>query len=172
LPICTQSMKSMSSDLRRMAEELLTLSAIRNTIETEYRRRREALQEVYEELGLERQRIVTNADMEFGTVVLATETTVVDVCDRDAMMAWLEDKRPDMIITRRDIDPSYWKLLTDTARSCGIGADPATGEYLPWIRVTPGNRNLRATPTREAKEAVRETIKNSGIKFALEAGAD
>lgn len=150
-----------------MAEELLTLGAIRHTIDAEYRQRREALQAQYEELGLERQRISTNDDTEFGVIVLSHETATVDIIDRKAMMQWLMLRRPDMIV--EDIDPSYWKLLVEVARKNGVGVDPATGEYLPWIRVIPGSTTLRATPTREAKAAIRETIQENGVRFALEA---
>lgn len=155
------------SNLRRLAEELLTLSAVRDAIEAEYRVRRAALQSEYEESGLERQRIVTD-DLEFGTVVLASGTVTVEITDREAMMDWLESYRPDMIITRQDIDPTFWRLIVEVSRSAGVGVDPE-GTVLPWVRVSVGPRALRATPTRDAKDAVKAVIQNTGIRFALEA---
>lgn len=155
------------SDLRRLAEELLTLGAVRDAIEAEYKARRATLQELYEELGLERQRIMTS-EVEFGTVVLANGTLTVEITDRDAMMDWLESHRPDMIVTRQDIDPTFWRLIVEVSRSAGVGVDPE-GTVLDWVRVSTGPRSLRATPTRDAKEMIKDAIQNTGIQFALEA---
>lgn len=156
------------SDLRRLAEELLTLGAVRDAIDAEYRSRRAALQAEYEELGLERQRIVTDNKLEFGTVVLANGTLTVEITDRDAMMDWLKSHRPDMIVTRQDIDPTFWRLIVEVSRSAGVGVDPE-GTVLDWVRVSTGPRSLRATPTRDAKEMIKDAIQNTGIQFALEA---
>lgn len=155
------------ADLRRMAEELLTLGAVRDAIDAEYRARRAALQAEYEDLGLERQRIKAG-DVEFGTVVLANGQVIIEVVDHDAMIDWLESNNPDMIKTRQDIDPTYWRLLAEAARSAGVGVDPATGQRLDWIRVSVNDPSLRATPTREAKELIKDAIRNTGLRLALE----
>jgi hypothetical protein len=160
------------SNLRRMAEELLTLGAVRDAVDAEYKARRATLQAEYEELGLERQRITTADDMEFGVVVLANGSVVVEVVDHDAMIDWLESNRPDMIKTRHDIDPTYWRVLAEAARSAGAGVDPATGQRLDWIRVSVGAKSLRATPTRDAKQAVKAAIQQTGVQFAIEATDD
>lgn len=158
------------SDLRGMAEELLTLGAVRDAVNAEYRRRHAALQAKYEELGLERQRIVLPDDTDFGMVVLAAGSVYVEIVDREAMLEWLEEHRPGEILETKqyDIRPAYWRVLVDAAKKAGVGVDPETGQRLDWIRVTVGERTLRATPTHDAKQMVKQLLNAQQLKLELE----
>lgn len=158
------------SDLRQMAEELLTLGAVRDAVQAEYKKRHAALQEKYEELGLERQRITLPDGTDFGMAVLAAAPVTVEIIDREAMLEWLDKYRPSELVETRvyDIRLSFWRLLEQYARKAGVGVDPDTGMRLDWIRVSVGGRTLRATPTREAKQMVRELLNKQQLKFELE----
>lgn len=159
------------TDLRHMAEELLTLGAVRDAILTEYKRRHAALLAEYHKLGLERQRVYTNDGTEFGVVVMADGAVTVEVTDRDAMEDWLLHDHPSEAIERTvyDVNPAFWRRVEEESRRAGHGIDPTNGAYLPWIRVRVGDKTMRATPTREAKRAVRELIRDAGVRFELEA---
>ena len=158
------------TDLRHMAEELLTLGAVRDAISAEYKRRHAALQAEYQKLGLERQRIFANDGSEFGVVVVANGSVSVSITDRDAMEDWLLHEHPSEAIERTtyEINPPFWRLIEEASRKAGYGVDPA-GNRLDWIRVQVGDKTMRATPTHDAKRAVRELIRDTGVRFELEA---
>ena len=157
-------------DIRQMAEELLTLGAVRDAINTEYKRRHAALQAQYEELGLERQRIMLPDGTDFGMAVLAAAPVTVEIADREAMLEWLDKYRPSELVETKvyDIRLSYWRVLADAARKSGVGVDPWTGERLDWIRVTTGERTLRATPTYDAKQMVKRLLNTKQLRLELE----
>lgn len=159
------------SDLRRMAEELLTLGAVRDAVNAEYKRRHAALQDEYRQLGLERQRVTLPDGTDFGMAVLAAGSVSVLITDHDAMVDWLETKHPGELVTRTvyEIRPAYWKVLVEAAKAAGVGVDPETGERLDWIEVQVGDQTLRATPTADAKRMVRELITGTGLRLELTA---
>lgn len=154
-----------------MAEEVLTLGAVRDAVQQEYRRRHDALQAEYEALGLERQRIVTTDGMDFGSVVYTTGSVTVEITDTEAMIDYMSHEHPDELVTKTvySINAAYWRLLANAAKKAGVGVDPHTGQVLDWIKVSISDRNLRATPTRAAKTQVRDLLNNSGLRLELEA---
>ncbi len=159
------------TDLRRMAEELLTLGAVRDAIENEYKRRHAALQAEYEKNGVTGQRIVAKDGSDFGKVSVPADSVVVEIMDRDAMEDWLLHVHRSEAIERTtyDINPPFWRLVEEASRKAGYGIDPSTKERLDWIRVRVVKGTMRATATTTAKAAVRQLIRDTGVRFELEA---
>lgn len=159
----------MGADLRAMAQELLTLAAIRHTINAEYARRQAALRREYENSGIKAQHLEDLENIGIGDIVLTAAPVSVEIGDRDAMLEWLETEHPEEVVTEPTIRPRYLRVLIDAARKAGVGVDPTTGARIDWLTVTVGDPTLRATATPEAKARVRELITRAGLHLELEA---
>lgn len=101
---------------------------------------------------------------EIGTVGRARPAQRVRVTDRDALVTWVAEHRPDEIT--RDVSTAFMAYLETSARRHGHAVDTTTGEVIPGIEVVTGNPAYRVTPSDEGRALVLDRLGD------LLAGAD
>jgi hypothetical protein len=69
------------------------------------------------------------------------------VTDEAALLKWCLETHPDEVQTIQVVRPAFLKLILDNSKEDGLGADPRTGEVLPFIEVAQGSPYITVTTT-------------------------
>ncbi|HEY6021588.1 MAG TPA: hypothetical protein VIY48_17495 [Candidatus Paceibacterota bacterium] len=146
----------MTDDLRQLGQEAVIARAIKDIVDGTVTSARERLKEEFDKSGVERQKIYDKDGDLAGTIVYPEPSVTVEINDKEAMLEWLDRKRPEHLRKRviYEIDPTYWRLLQEASKKAGVGIDPDDGEALHWITVSVATRYIKVTPTQDMKNKV------------------
>ena len=79
------------------------------------------------------------------------------VTNERALLAWVREKRPDMLITM--VNPAYVEALKKQCDRDGVAFDLQTGEVIPGVGLVDAPGTLRITNYTEKKQQARELAK-------------
>lgn len=98
-------------------------------------------------------------DTRLGTISYTSGAMKAVVTDMQAAVAWCRRVHPDEIV---GINPAFLKAILDFsvvgAKEGDPGADPRTGEMLPWVKVQRGTAYITVTTTPEADTLAAEIL--------------
>ncbi len=107
---------------------------------------------------------VTDADgVKLGVLTLGAAKRKPSVVDLDALTDWVERTHPSEIITRPSIRPAFLTKLLKDAEENGGPVDTSTGEIPPGIEMRDSERTFSRRPTSEARERMRELVRERVI---------
>jgi len=112
--------------------------------------------------------VLPNGD-EVGQVGRSRPAQRVVVNDEAALLAWVQEHRPDEVITTSTIRTSFLTYLKRQATQLGHAVDESTGEIIPGIEVVEGTSSYRVTPSTEGRAAVLGMLNGTPIEQTLDA---
>lgn len=151
--------------LKEMAERALALRLLSDTLKEEAKLLSEQVAHQMRQIGTDRI-TVTDGDLtELGKLTKNPDRKVWGITDPIAFKRWVEEHRPDMLVT--SVNPSFvqW-VLKEAEVADGVVGDPETGEQIPGVGLETKIGNFVVTKSKAAREraaAVVEKMMNAGV---------
>lgn len=146
-----------------LGEELLKLAALRDLVNARYAEVHEQMTQRFLASGVERQRWKLGDSEELlGTITKVDAKYLAIITDETAALEWCAEKHPTELETRtvvvQKIRPAFWNRIKAASEKEGIGHDPFTGEFLPWVEVMEKEPSIFVKSSPAAKRRVREVV--------------
>lgn len=97
------------------------------------------------------------------TVTRANGRTTATVDDERGLLAWCKEHYPTEVHTVEQVRPAFVEKLKSASADVGEGVDPATGNPLPFIKVSTGDPYTTVKLEKDAVDLIRQAWTSGAI---------